>query len=64
VKSVTEGIDANGEVFVRIEKDGQTFTGRGVDTDIIVAAAKAVLQAINRLLYVLNRDGGVARIRP
>jgi 2-isopropylmalate synthase len=52
VKSVTEGIDAQGEVIVRIVCDGRTYTGRGADTDIIVAAAKAVLQAINRALSV------------
>jgi 2-isopropylmalate synthase len=64
VKSVTEGIDANGEVFVRIEKDGKSYTGRGVDTDIIVAAAKAVLQAINRLLYVHGRNDSLVRTNP
>lgn len=50
VKSVTEGLDAIGEVFIRIEKDGLVYTGRGADTDIIVASAKAYLNAINRLL--------------
>lgn len=51
VKSVTEGIDAIGEVLIRIEsEDGLTYTGRGADTDIIVASAKAYLNAINRLL--------------
>jgi 2-isopropylmalate synthase len=64
VKSVTEGIDANGEVFVRIERDGRSYTGRGVDTDIIVAAAKAVLQAINRLLYVHGRQDSQVRTNP
>jgi len=64
VKSVTEGIDANGEVFVRIEKDGKSYTGRGVDTDIIVAAAKAVLQAINRLLYVHTHEDAKVRANP
>src|SRR5262249_2181802 len=57
VKSVTEGIDAQGEVFVRIERDGRSYTGRGADTDIIVAAAKAVLQAINRLSRVGSLQG-------
>ena len=56
VKSVTEGIDAQGEVFVRIERDGRSYTGRGADTDIIVAAAKAVLQAINRLSHTKTAD--------
>ena len=51
VKSVTEGIDAIGEVLIRIESDGITYTGRGADTDIIVASAKAYLNALNRLLW-------------
>jgi len=50
VKSVTEGIDAVGEVLIRIESEGITYTGRGADTDIIVASAKAYMNALNRLL--------------
>jgi 2-isopropylmalate synthase len=50
VKSVTEGIDAIGEVLIRIESDGISYTGRGADTDIIVASARAYLNALNRLL--------------
>jgi 2-isopropylmalate synthase len=50
VKSVTEGIDAIGEVLIRIESDGVSYSGRGADTDIIVASAKAYLNALNRLL--------------
>jgi 2-isopropylmalate synthase len=50
VKSITEGIDAIGEVLVRIESGGVTYTGRGADTDIIVASAKAYMNALNRLL--------------
>ena len=50
VTSVTEGIDAIGEVLIRIESDGVTYTGRGADTDIIVASAKAYINALNRLL--------------
>ncbi len=50
VKSVTEGIDAIGEVLIRIENEGVTYTGRGADTDIIVASAKAYMNALNRLL--------------
>jgi 2-isopropylmalate synthase len=52
VKSVTEGIDAIGEVLIRIESDGVTYTGRGASTDIIVASAKAYMNALNRLLAV------------
>ena len=50
VTSVTEGIDAIGEVLIRIESGGVTYTGRGADTDIIVASAKAYINALNRLL--------------
>jgi 2-isopropylmalate synthase len=50
VKSVTEGIDAIGEVLIRIESDGVSYTGRGADTDIIVSSAKAYLNALNRLI--------------
>ncbi|MPZ48175.1 MAG: 2-isopropylmalate synthase [Dehalococcoidia bacterium] len=64
VKSVTEGIDAQGEVIVRISCDGRTYTGRGADTDIIVAAAKAVLQAINRALSVQRPEDASVRVNP
>ena len=52
VKSITEGIDAIGEVLIRIESEGVTYTGRGASTDIIVASAKAYMNALNRLLSV------------
>jgi len=57
VKSVTEGIDAIGEVLIRIESDGVTYTGRGADTDIIVASAKAYMNALNRLLAAKEAAG-------
>ena len=50
VKSVTEGIDAIGEVTIRIESDTKVYTGRGAATDIIVASAKAYMNALNRLI--------------
>ena len=56
VKSVTEGIDAIGEVLIRIESDGVTYTGRGADTDIIVASGKAYMNALNRLLSTKKSD--------
>ena len=55
VKSVTEGIDAIGEVLIRVESEGVTYTGRGADTDIIVASAKAYMNALNRLLASRKR---------
>lgn len=52
VHSVTEGIDALGEVTVRIQtQDGKrTFGGYGADTDIIVSSVKAYMAALNRLI--------------
>ncbi len=50
IEAVTEGIDAIGEVIIRIESEGVTYTGRGASTDIIVASAKAYMNALNRLV--------------
>ena len=50
INAVTEGIDAVGEVSIRIEQNGRTYIGRGANTDIIVAAARAYMNALNRLL--------------
>jgi 2-isopropylmalate synthase len=72
VHAVTEGIDALGEVTVRIQSnDGQhkldaqkevdqprTFGGHGADTDIIVASAKAYLSAVNKMLVATGVRGG------
>jgi 2-isopropylmalate synthase len=49
VQAVTAGIDAVGEVSVRLHRDGARAAGHGADTDIIVAAAKAYVNAINRM---------------
>jgi 2-isopropylmalate synthase len=58
VKSVTEGIDAIGEVLIRIESEGISYTGRGADTDIIVSSAKAYINALNRLLSAKKSKAG------
>ena len=56
VTSVTEGIDAQGEVTIRIEDENKrTYTGRSADTDIIVASARAYMNALNRMIIVNRR---------
>ena len=50
VKSVTEGIDAMGEVTIRLRHEGTLYSGHAADTDIVVAAAQAFVNALNRLL--------------
>ena len=49
VNNITDGTDSLGEVTVRIEKEGLIVNGIGSDTDIVIASAKAYLDAINKL---------------
>jgi 2-isopropylmalate synthase len=49
VNAITTGSDSQGEVTVRLEKGGRIVNGQGADTDILVASAKAYLNAINLL---------------
>ena len=56
VNAITEGIDAQGSVTIRIEQDGETYVGRGSDTDIIVASAKAYMHALNRMLDITGTE--------
>lgn len=59
VKAITRGIDAIGEVTVRITaEDGKVYTGRGADNDIIVSSAKAYVNAINRMIQTSRSKQG------
>jgi len=51
VKSVTEGIDALGEVTIRIRNNGKIYSGHSADTDVVVASANAYINALNRLIF-------------
>lgn len=55
VKAITGGTDAQGEVTVRLEKSGRTAIGHGADTDIIVASARAYLNALNKLAFLATK---------
>jgi 2-isopropylmalate synthase len=50
VHGVTGGIDALGEVSLRIQDDGKSFVGHGADTDIVVASVKAYVTALNKVI--------------
>ncbi len=50
VHAVTGGIDALGEVTIRIQEDGKSYTGHGADMDIVVASVKAYLTALNKVM--------------
>ncbi len=56
VKSVTEGIDALGEVTIRLRRDGKIFSGHSADTDVVVAAAQAYVNALNRLVSLKSQS--------
>ncbi len=73
VQAITEGMDANGDVTIRIEvpdsrgyketaqgrQRRRLFSGRGVETDIIVASAKAYMQALNKMIDALRSESEV-----
>ncbi|MGE5238512.1 MAG: 2-isopropylmalate synthase [Chloroflexota bacterium] len=59
VKGITGGTDALGEVIVSLEEDGRTVRGQGADTDIIIAAAKAYINALNKLAIRARQAEGV-----
>ncbi|MHB8899754.1 MAG: 2-isopropylmalate synthase [Thermoguttaceae bacterium] len=54
VHSVTVGKDAQGEVTVQLEYEGNLYRGHGVSTDSVEASAKAFLNAINRIVSLRN----------
>jgi 2-isopropylmalate synthase len=56
VNAITSGTDAQGEVTVRLEKGGRIVNGQGADTDIVIASAKAYLNAVNKILQPLERS--------
>jgi 2-isopropylmalate synthase len=56
VHAITGGTDAQGEVTVRVEENGRTASGHGADTDIIVASARAYLNALNKLSFWMSNN--------
>jgi 2-isopropylmalate synthase len=55
VNNITTGTDAQGEVTVRLDKAGRIANGQGADTDILVASAKAYINALNKLSVTMER---------
>ena len=77
MEAITEGLDAQADVTLRIEAEApdtpeevgrltqrrRIFTGRGLDTDIVVASAKAYMQALNRLLATRSAEESVIAVK-
>jgi len=59
-RAVTGGKDAQGEVSVQVDHHGHKVRGRGVSTDVIEAAVKAYLNAINRIRAIDSRRQALA----
>ena len=55
VNNITSGTDSQGEVTVRLEKAGRIVNGHGADTDIVIASAKAYLNALCKLVVPAER---------
>ncbi|VAW46138.1 2-isopropylmalate synthase [hydrothermal vent metagenome] len=56
VSNVTNGTDSLGETTVRLEKGGRIVNGMGSDTDIVLASAKAYVNALNKMTDKLVKD--------
>ena len=56
VKNITSGTDSQGEVNIRLEKGGRIVSGQGADTDIVIASAKAYINALNKILMPVERE--------
>ena len=67
VNNITTGTDSQGEVTVRLAKDGHVVNGMGADTDIVVASVKAYLNALNKMSVIsarLNPQYGEESVTP
>ncbi len=51
INAITSGTEAQGEVTVKLEEKGYTVIGQGADTDVIVASAKAYINALNKMEF-------------
>jgi 2-isopropylmalate synthase len=51
INAITSGTEAQGEVTVKLEEKGNTVIGQGADTDVIVASAKAYINALNKIEF-------------
>ncbi len=52
ISAITGGTDALGEVTIRLQEEGNVAVGKGAHEDILVACAKAMVNALNRLDYL------------
>ena len=51
IQTVTEGRDAMGSALVKLRANGRVYSGNGISTDIIGAAIRAYISALNKIVY-------------
>ena len=56
VSNITSGTDSQGEVTVRLSKGDRIVNGQGADTDIVIASAKAYVNALNKIVSSTGRE--------
>ena len=59
INAISSGTEAQGEVTVKLEEKGYTVIGQGADTDVIVASAKAYLNALNKMEFKKQKFSGM-----
>lgn len=62
ISAITGGTDALGEASIRLEENGNVAMGKGAHEDILVASAKAMVNALNRLDYMSRRSPQSVRL--
>ncbi len=63
ISAITGGTDALGEATIRLEENGAIATGKGAHEDILVAAAKSMVNALNRLDYLSKKPTASTAVR-
>jgi len=59
INAITSGTEAQGEVTVKLEEKDNTVIGQGADTDVIVASAKAYINALNKMEFRKQKGVGM-----
>jgi 2-isopropylmalate synthase len=58
IRSISEGREAVGEVFIRVVFDGIEYMGKAASTDVMDATARAYLNAVNKALFARRSNAG------
>lgn len=54
IRAISEGKDAQGEANIKISKDGKTYRGKGISTDVVEASIKGYIHALNKMAHYIG----------